>query len=271
MARYKGNYEVANARKIREGRGLGELKAYKPWIQIRDVPSRGRSHIAKSATVGRDHHLLSDLEERVFLYADYSSRVTDIREQYPLFPRSETAEIAEELGIEHPAMEGSNMVLTEDLLLTLTSSSDSLLAIQVKYANDLLDERTVCKLELQRRYFARRGIKWKIITERDLPAVSSRNLVWLRPGALEVFPDATAAEFKRKFLSSKRDDKLIDAITRAGKHAELERGQAVLLFKRLAWIHEIEIDINTPLELSMPICKANVRTRYRGRSDAKSA
>jgi hypothetical protein len=271
LGKCRENYEATNARKIREGRGLGEFKNYKPWLDIRDVPSLGRSHIDLSATVGRPHHLLSDLEERVFLCADYSPRVIDIREQYPLFPRAETFEIAEEMGIKHPAHAGSSEVLTEDLLLTLVNSSNRFLAIQVKYASELMDEEVLHKLELQRRYFARRGIEWKLVTERDLPIILERNLKWLRPGALEVFPANIAAEFKRKIVESKPSDELFDSIKRAGKFAELQSHEATLLFKRLTWIHEIELDINVPLELSIPISKIGLRLPGKERNHARSA
>lgn len=30
-------------RKLKEGRGLGRGKDYKPWLMVHDVPSRGRS------------------------------------------------------------------------------------------------------------------------------------------------------------------------------------------------------------------------------------
>lgn len=269
MGKRRENYEATIARKIRDGRGLGEFKSYLPWLEIRDVSSLGRSHIVVSATVGREHHLLSDLEERVFLYADYSPRVIDIREQFPLFPRAETAEIAEEMGIKHPAHAGSNDVFTEDFILTLANPSDGLLALQVKYCSDLREEKVRCKLELQRRYFARHGIKWKLITERDLSSRVDRNLKWLRAGALEVFPREIECEFTKRILESKPSDELRVAVKRAGKFVELESEQATLLFKRLIWNHEIEIDINALIELCMPISKVALRLSEREVTNAR--
>ena len=54
---------------IKEGRGQGYLKSYKPWVTVRDF--------------------------------DWNSSVTDIREQYPL-PLQATTQIAEQAQITHP-------------------------------------------------------------------------------------------------------------------------------------------------------------------------
>jgi len=56
------NSEAKNARWIKEGRGQGNGKDYKPWFTVRDVPSEGRSHRLFGHITHRTHHLLSDLE-----------------------------------------------------------------------------------------------------------------------------------------------------------------------------------------------------------------
>ena len=44
---------------IKEGRGQGYLKNYKPWVTVRDFGSKGRSHRVYGHTTKRTHHLLS--------------------------------------------------------------------------------------------------------------------------------------------------------------------------------------------------------------------
>lgn len=258
MAKCRQQYETNVAHKIREGRATGELKEYTPWLYVREVPSGGRSHIIFSATVGRAHHLLSDLEELVFYYADYSPLVADIREQYPLFSREETVEIATSAGVKHPAIYGANIVCTEDFLLTVRGTPNSFRAIQAKYSDELNKPEVRCKLEIQRRYFTRRGIPWRIITERDLCPNANRNLQWLRSGALETFPEASALEFKKSIIKAKPSDELGRAIRRAGEAAGLNLNNAALLFKRLVWTHEIELNIRVLIELGMRMDQANL-------------
>lgn len=271
MAKRREDYEAIIARKIREGRGLGEFRHYKPWLYIREVPSLGRSHIKQSATVGRAHHLLSDLEEIFFLHVDFSPHFVDIREQFPLFPREETAKLAADLSIKHPAICGSNIVLTEDFLLTSRDASMPYQALQVKYAKELNDERVREKLELQRRYFTCRGIPWRLITERDFSTVVIRNLKWLRKGALEIFPEATTATFKEHIKKPQSTGILRDAIIRAGDRADLDKAQAALMFQRLVWTHEIELDMNVLIDLSMPFSSTDIRVADPEQTHARTA
>jgi hypothetical protein len=84
------------------GFGQGEGAAYKPWLRVQDIPSLGRVHRVKGWKHGRVHHLLSDLEARVFFIYEWSLQIIDIREQYPLLPLDETLAIAKECGVAHP-------------------------------------------------------------------------------------------------------------------------------------------------------------------------
>jgi len=75
------------ARRIKEGRGQGVGKKYRPWLYVQEVPSEGRSHRIYSHKTDRIHHLLSDLELAVFLVLEWTHSIADIREQFPLRPR----------------------------------------------------------------------------------------------------------------------------------------------------------------------------------------
>ena len=45
MAKRRNNWDEKKiARFLAEGRGSGELKNYKPWLNIQDFPSLGRVH-----------------------------------------------------------------------------------------------------------------------------------------------------------------------------------------------------------------------------------
>ncbi len=70
-------------KRFKDGRGAGTGKSYKPFLEVRDVPSKGRVHRRPAITHGRIVHLLSDLELAAFLLYDWASIVVDIREQFP--------------------------------------------------------------------------------------------------------------------------------------------------------------------------------------------
>jgi hypothetical protein len=151
--------EARIARLLRQGRGQGRGKDYKPWITVQDFSSRGRVHRRLGRATNRVTHLFSDMEEDVFLKFDGRADVIDIREQFPLL-RAETVAIAECLGIPHPADRGVDIVMTTDLLIDLVGRK---VAIAVKPAAELTKRRVLEKLEIEREYWRRRNVEWKLV------------------------------------------------------------------------------------------------------------
>lgn len=170
---------------IKEGRGAGTGKGYKPWLTVRDLPSEGRSHRVWGFQSQRTHHLLSDLELAAFFLFDWNPAVTDIREQFPL-RLDDTLEIAAEAGIRHPAVQGQVQVMSTDLVVDTNQPKNPRIAIQVKTTSDLFNPRTVEKLELERRYWERKGIPWYLLTEKQLPKTVTKNIAWLYPAQVVI-------------------------------------------------------------------------------------
>lgn len=173
--------EAKIARFTKQRRGGGAGADYKPWLTVQNVPSLGRSHRPLGMTTRRVHHLLSDLEYRAFLDADYDPAVVDIREQFPL-DREETRRIASRLDLQHPRdpSTGVEIVMTTDLLVDRTVGSGIVSQpIFVKYANDLGARRTLEKLEIERLYWAERGCSLEIRTEKECPKIRGEVISWI--------------------------------------------------------------------------------------------
>jgi len=165
---------------IKEGRGKGVGRDYHPWLTVRDLPSEGRSHRVWGHRTLRTHHLLSDLELAVFLLLDWDESVTDSREQFPLRV-DDTLDIAQSSGIRHPSMNGFVQIMSTDFVVDNPKRSPSKLAIQVKTATDLQDKRVIEKLEIERRYWERKGIRWYLVTDNQIPKTAVDNIRWLYP------------------------------------------------------------------------------------------
>jgi hypothetical protein len=75
------NSEIKVQKWLKEGRGSGQGRDYKPWLTVRDVPSNGRSHRIFGHKSQRIHHFLSDLELAVFFVLEWHQDTEDIREQ----------------------------------------------------------------------------------------------------------------------------------------------------------------------------------------------
>ena len=164
MATRAKNTEKRVANLDREGRGRGVGADYRPWIVIHDFSSRGRVHRRLGRVTGRVVHLLSDVEEDVFMKFDEHPDTLDIREQFPL-PRAETIAIAARLGVRHPAAHGVPVVMTTDLLVDMPGRQ---IAIAVKMAQDLTRTTVLKKLEIEREYWRGRGAEWHLVVDESV-------------------------------------------------------------------------------------------------------
>ena len=163
---------------IQEGRGSGWGSEYMPWIRIQDFASRGIVSRVKSRKTGRVHHMMSNNELAYFYILEWSDKVTDIREQYPLLDIECAVKVAAEGGIKYPTdkISGYPYVLTCDFMVT---TMEGIKARTIKTASELNNRRTIEKLEIERRYWLAQGIEWKIVTEREIAYKKAKNIEWL--------------------------------------------------------------------------------------------
>ncbi|MGE7676431.1 TnsA endonuclease N-terminal domain-containing protein [Lysinibacillus sp. NPDC094403] len=165
----------------KEGRGSGELNHYIPWIKTHEIQSKGRVHRPLGWKTNRIHHLLSDLELSYFYYLEWSQKVIDIREQFPL-KRERTMEIASNKGIKHPFENKTqtNIVMTTDFLITTRIENEIVyLARSIKPSSELEDPRVIEKLELERQYWADNDIEWCLIDEKVMSQQFVKNMDYI--------------------------------------------------------------------------------------------
>jgi len=170
-------------RRLKEGRGQGRGAEYKPYLRVQDVPSQGLATRVGGWKTGREHHFMSCLECDYFYLLEWSSAVVDIREQYPL-DLDETLAIASDLGIRHPTDPHTRepVVMTSDFVNTVRQSIGAIEhARTLKYTKDLGSPRVMEKFEIERLYWASRGVDWGIVTEREIDPALAKNIRWLHP------------------------------------------------------------------------------------------
>lgn len=169
-------------RKIKQGRSSGVLRKYKPWLTIREVPSKGMSIRIKGWKTNRVHHLFSEHFELAHFYElEWSQNILDIREQHALLPLEKTLFIAEKLNIRHPVHPKTKhpIVLTTDFVITVkTPDGVKHCAHSVKPLSKL-NKRVMEKLEIERRFFEDEGMIWRLITEREINYNLVHNMRWI--------------------------------------------------------------------------------------------
>lgn len=239
-------------RYLKEGRGQGEGKDYKPWLTVRDISSRGRSSRLAGWKTGRDHHFLSDHETRLFYLFEWSDEIVDIREQFPLLKRDLAMEIADEMGWSYPRDSETNVpyVLTTDFMLTVKRNGRLInVARTFKEAKELDTDSVAARLELERRYFLVEGIDWDVLTEKGYSKLLAENVKWIHsnyqlesPSGMSVKDFQSLAKILK--LRLHETEFSINQITTAlDLEHHLEEGSFLYIFKHLVARKEIVMDM----------------------------
>ncbi|GAD65002.1 MULTISPECIES: TnsA endonuclease N-terminal domain-containing protein [Pseudomonadaceae] len=238
------------ARWIKAGYGQGEGARYKPFLYVRDVPSRGTSTMVNSRVTGRTHHYLSRQEYREHLLAEYDKSTIDIREQYALLPWEETYQTAQRLGIKPPLYPGTRtpQVMTTDLLLSKHRPDGiELVAVSVKLESDLTP-RNLEKLLIEKIYWNDRGIHWRLATEKHRPEARVSNLDFFSLSLSQTFDSETfpsPEKFSRHFEENHRPNLTFnDILKTTASELKIDSSTAHSLLGKAIWNGSSRIDLD---------------------------
>ncbi len=260
MSRSKYDWNQAKfERFVKEGRGEGHGKNYKPWIKTQEVPSLGRRSRIVGWKTGRLHHVLSDNEAHYLYLLDWADEVIDIREQYPLIDLEIAQTIASEMGVRYPTDNKSKFpyVLTTDFLVTISTNGQTQeLARTVKPAKELDKQSVIEKFEIERRYWTAKGIDWGIVTEHEMPKALVNNLNHYHPDYhLEPTSDIALpqllwiADLLKEKLRSTRQS-VLEVTKNLDTDMQIELGTCLRVFRHLVARKEIILDLTQKTDLN---------------------
>lgn len=240
----------------KEGRGMGEHAEYKPWLTVFDLSSLGRSRRVYGLKTGREHHLFSDVEWRLFLLLEWSANVVDIREQYPL-DRDLTLELAASLGIRHPTYPGGNVpvVMTTDFFVTMILNGiRTYAAFDAKRSEDVEDARTLEKLEIQHAYIDGLGFPYHLVCHTTIPDQKVKNIEWcrdarLKDGEVEDVPGSFAEHANRLaagLARTKRNQNLHEYCSAYDIRCGLAPGTGLRVARQLLYTRKLLTDFDQP-------------------------
>lgn len=244
---------------IKEERGKGRDKNYKPWITTQDVPSIGRRSRILGWKTNRLHHFLSDHETRYLYILDWADDVIDIREQFPLIDLEVAQTIASDMGVRYPTDRKSNFpyILTTDFLITIYNNGQYKdVARTIKPAKELDKKRVIELFEIERRYWAAKGIDWGIVTEHEIPKILTGNIehyhsdFQLEPTSEVELPQMfrIADLLKEKLHSTSHS--VLEVTSNLDKDLQIEIGTCLRIFRYLVARKEIQIDLTQKINLS---------------------
>lgn len=245
-------------RYLKEGRGQGVGKDYVPWIKTYEFSSRGRVTRLYGIKTDRIHQLHSDNQYRAFLMFESSTKVTDIRESFPLLDLMEVIDDKEDLRLDKFTDKKTKepYVLTTNFMLTVRDANgeERYAARAIKNTTELKRKITFEKLEIEKRYWQKKGVEWKVITNKQLPRQLAKNIEWVRETLLE----GSDGEFDKKQLSLSLLKFLLEngvlplkeVLRLFDKTEGVQKGTALFLFRYLIARKEISVDMTKFIDLS---------------------
>lgn len=247
-------------RYIKEGRGSGEGKDYKPWLITQDYPSMGIATRVMGGKTKRMHHFFSNVQLQYFYLLEWEDDVLDIRESYPLLDLRGMIEESD-LRLDKFVDKESKtpFIITTTFLITLNNSgkNQSYAARSVKYASELSKNLTLEKLEIERRYWKAKGIDWAIVTNKEINNVKAKNIEWLHSSILEnesiylnmdEFHELGNSLLYR--LTQNREMSINKVILSFEEDYGLQKGNGLALFKGLLARKIISADMNKVINLN---------------------
>jgi hypothetical protein len=237
------------------GKGQGDGATYRPYLSVQDFPSIGQVNRVLGWKTERHHELFSNLELWYFYLLDWSIIVSDIQEQFPLWPVEETLAIANEAGIRHPHDKQSQpVVLTTDFLITIKRGNGLIKqARTVKPAAHLEKRRTIEKFEIERRYYQARDIDFGIVTENEINTVFAKNIEWVHKHrnifSLSLFSNQIIKQISRTLtkLTLERDEPFRDIALSCDDHLGLEPGSSLSIARHLIASRQWQVDMTVPI------------------------
>jgi hypothetical protein len=240
----------SDKRKLKEKRGEGKGEKYTPFDHAIDFASMGGHKRVAGTKINRTFHFFSDLEKHFFFLFEFADNVTDIREQYPLNPLSETKEIAKSLNIKHPSDEDGNpVIMRTDMRVSFKKGEDKIFTIK---PSSNLSSRVIEKFELDRVYESKRKLDFFVLTEKELDTIILRNIIRIREAYF--YHSAHLQAFKKeiKTIFSASSKLLIaDVIKQTCLKIRITYGEGRKLFDYLLARKLFMFDLRKPFSLQM--------------------
>lgn len=248
-------------RYIHEGRGQGTGKEYSPWTKTHEFSSIGRATRILGIKTGRIHHFHSDQQLKAFLIFEWSDKVVDIRESFPLLDVLAVIDDQDDLRFDKFCNKetGEQMVITTNFVLTIKDAdgSERDVARTIKNSTELTKKIMFEKLEIERRYWRAKEIEWKVVTDKQLPKQLAKNIEWVRDTLLDQVGDGVEKEplsvILHKNLLAYPDIVLKDLFRHFDKTEGVPKGTGLYLFRYLIAKKEIRIEMSSTIDFSKKV------------------
>lgn len=152
---------------------------------------------------------------------------------------------------------GDLFKLHTNFLVTLKSYEDKeeQIAISVKSLSELERKVVIEKLEIERRYWESKDIRFAIITEKEIERRFVNNIMWVRDTRNDKsFRDKEVLAEKLYYFMQNNKEILVNSLLcEFDKKESIKEGTALFLFRYLIASKDIEVDMKSSIDLNKKI------------------
>ena len=224
-------------------------------LKVTTFSSNGRVSRVYGYKTKKIHHLQSDNQLRVFLILEWSNKVKDIQENIELKDVEATIYNLDNLRLGKFRNKETNELyqLHTNFLVTIKNDNEEMqVAISVKSISELERKTVIEKIEIERRYWKAKQIKFYIITEKEINKQFVENIKWVREvlvnNSIEIKEEI--AEKLYYLLQNNVECKVINILNDFDKVENLKFGTALFILRYLIAKKEIEINMKEKLDLN---------------------
>ncbi|UZT06152.1 TnsA endonuclease C-terminal domain-containing protein [Clostridium sp. LQ25] len=224
-------------------------------LKVTTFSSKGRATRIYSHKTKRIHHLQSDNQLKVFLLFEWIDSVKDIKENMELKDLETTIYNVENLRLDKFTNKETGQLYqlhTNFLIKIFKKEKYEEIAVSVKSLSELERKTVIEKLEIERRYWKTKNIKFYLITEKEIDKQVVENIKWVREALIDksIENKAEIAEKLYYFIQENKDKILQETLDEFDAEEGLEVGTALFMFRYLIAIKEIYINMKEKIHLN---------------------
>ena len=224
-------------------------------LKVTTFSSKGRATRIYSYKTNKIHHLQSDNQLKVFLAFEWIDSIKDIKENIELKDLEATLYNVENLRLDKFMAKETGQLYqlhTNFLIKVLKEEKYEEIAVSVKSLSELERKTVIEKLEIERRYWKAKNIKFYLITEKEIDNQVVENIRWCREALIDNRIDNKVEIVERLYysLQEKKQDVLQKVLNGFDAEEDLENGTALFMFRYLIAIKEIYINMKEKIDLN---------------------
>ncbi|KAJ48915.1 TnsA endonuclease, partial [Clostridium tetanomorphum DSM 665] len=148
-------------------------------------------------------------------------------------------------------------VISTTFLITITDSNGvRYFARSIKAQSELERNKSLQKMEIERRYWEAKGIDWGIVTQKDIPIVMARNIEWVHSSLFD-YKERGFSDKDIQFMSNTLIDMIVRKTTTVREIiSDFDRvynygaGTGLYVFKYLVATKRIEVDMTKEININ---------------------